>query len=138
MAEDIRLINALDKDKKTLINIVMFCSTGGKYARDIYRYLSMALDRSIQHTRYDMPRSALQLLAKHACQWDQCIIDDYEAMTTSLISVLFILFHCLFAFNALTLLVGWQEGHPACKKLSGGVLAWLSDWSEVLTCICPS
>jgi len=25
----------------------------------------------------------------------------------------------------LTLLVGWQEGHPACKNLSGGVLAWL-------------
>ena len=22
-------------------------------------------------------------------------------------------------FSALTLLVGWQEGHPACKKLSG-------------------
>jgi len=33
-------------------------------------------------------------------------------------------------FSALTLLVGWQEGHPACKKLSGGVLAWLSDWSS--------
>jgi len=31
-----------------------------------------------------------------------------------------------FAFSALTLLVGRQEGHPACKKLSGGVLAWLS------------
>jgi len=29
------------------------------------------------------------------------------------------------AFSALTLLVGWQEGHPACKKLSGGMLAWL-------------
>jgi len=28
------------------------------------------------------------------------------------------------AFSALTLLVGRQEGHPACKKLSGGVLAW--------------
>jgi len=28
-------------------------------------------------------------------------------------------------FSALTLLVGRQEGHPACKKLSGGVLAWL-------------
>jgi len=27
-------------------------------------------------------------------------------------------------FSALTLLVGLQEGHPACKKLSGGVLAW--------------
>jgi len=29
------------------------------------------------------------------------------------------------AFSALTLLVGRQEGHPACKKLSGGVLACL-------------
>ena len=25
-----------------------------------------------------------------------------------------------YAFSAFTLLVGWQEGHPACKKLSGG------------------
>ena len=42
------------------------------------------------------------------------------------------------AFSALMLLVGRQEGHPACKKLSGGVLAWLSLWSEVQTCIRPS
>jgi len=27
--------------------------------------------------------------------------------------------------SALTLLVGRQEGHLACKKLSGEVLAWL-------------
>ena len=40
--------------------------------------------------------------------------------------------------SALTLLVGWQEGHLACKKLSGGVLEWLSVWSEVQTCIWPS
>jgi len=26
--------------------------------------------------------------------------------------------------QCLTLLVERQEGHPACKKLSGGVLAW--------------
>jgi len=37
------------------------------------------------------------------------------------------------AFSALTLLAGRQEGHPACKKLSGGVLAWLSAWSELQT-----
>jgi len=37
------------------------------------------------------------------------------------------------AFSALMLLVGRQEGHPACKKLSGGVLAWLSVWSELQT-----
>ena len=41
-------------------------------------------------------------------------------------------------FSALMLLVGRQEGHLACKKLSGGVLAWLSVWSEVQTCIWPS
>ena len=35
------------------------------------------------------------------------------------------------AFSALTLLVGWQEGHPACKNFSDEVLAWLSVWSEV-------
>jgi len=31
-----------------------------------------------------------------------------------------------YSFGALTLLVGQQEWHPASKKLSGGVLAWLS------------
>jgi len=41
----------------------------------------------------------------------------------------------LYTFSALMLLVGRQEGHPACKKLSSGVLAWLSVWSEVQTCI---
>ena len=30
------------------------------------------------------------------------------------------------SFSAFTLLVGRQEVHPACKKLSGMVLAWLS------------
>jgi len=49
-----------------------------------------------------------------------------------------VIVRCGHAFSALTLLVGWQEGHPACKKLSGGVLAWLSVWSEVHTCIRPS
>jgi len=49
------------------------------------------------------------------------------------------LFITIVAFTALTLLVGRQEEHPACKKtLSGGVLAWLSVWSEVQTCTWPS
>ena len=42
------------------------------------------------------------------------------------------------AFSALQLFVGRQEGHPACKKLRGGVLAWSSVRSEVQTCIWPS
>ena len=40
------------------------------------------------------------------------------------------MFSYVIAFSALTLLVGRQEGHPACKKLSGGVLAWLCVLSE--------
>ena len=45
----------------------------------------------------------------------------------------------LYPFSALMLLVGRQEGHPACKKLCGdGVLAWLTVWCEVQTCIWPS
>ena len=37
---------------------------------------------------------------------------DFDFGATHIVSELFS------AFSALTLLVGWQEGHPACKKLS--------------------
>ena len=47
------------------------------------------------------------------------------------------LFNC-FAFSALTLLVRWQEGHLACKKLSAGMLAWLCVWFKVQIYIWPS
>jgi len=54
-------------------------------------------------------------------------------------NIIFIqLYFTTFSFSALTLLVAWQEGHLDCKKLSGGVLAWLCVWSEVQTCIWPS
>ena len=42
---------------------------------------------------------------------------------------------CLQCFDAVG---SAQEGRPACKKLSGGVLVWLSVWSEMQTCIWPS
>ena len=42
---------------------------------------------------------------------------------------------CLQCFDA----VGWAAGRASrCKKQSGGVLAWLSVWSKVQTCIWPS
>jgi len=41
------------------------------------------------------------------------------------------------AFSALTVLVGWQEGHSACKKMTGLSIPD-SVWSEVQTCIWPS
>ena len=35
-------------------------------------------------------------------------------------------YHTVAAFSALTLLVGRQVEHPACKKLTDKVLVWLS------------
>jgi len=61
-----------------------------------------------------------------------------EQHKTASILFIYLLGIYLFAFSALTLLVGRQEGHLACKKLSGGVLAWLFVWSEVQICIWPS
>ena len=76
----------------------------------------------------------------------QCSVDSlYEGIDFNstlsrfaLMAVSFVLLIDSCAFSALTLLVGRQEGHPACKKQNGGVLAWLSVWSEVQTCIWPS
>jgi len=42
------------------------------------------------------------------------------------------------AFSALMLLVQWQEGHPASKKLSSGMLVWLCVWVKVQICTWPS
>ena len=61
---------------------------------------------------------------------------EYNAKKQKALSVYYSVRCC--AFSALTLLVGRQEGHPACKKQSGGVLVWISVWSEVQTCIWPS
>jgi len=55
------------------------------------------------------------------------IIDTFSAVTFSVVT-----------FSALMLLVWWQEGHQACKKLSGGMPAWLSVWGEVQIYIWPS
>jgi len=53
-----------------------------------------------------------------------------------------ILLYCVyrvFAFGVLTLFVGHQEEHLACKKLSDEVLAWSSVWSKVqMICIWSS
>jgi len=64
------------------------------------------------------------------------VTSDVRAIEKHLLT--YLLTYMEIAFSALALLVGRQEGHPACKKLSGGVLVWLSVWSEVQTCIWPS
>ena len=73
--------------------------------------------------------------------WLTLVVPEEGAVKRAHVCVYFFHFShikCVVAFSALTLLFGRQEGHPACKKLSSGVLAWLSVWSEVQTCIRPS
>jgi len=62
-------------------------------------------------------------------------VTAYCAIQMWLLLLSLLLSSCFQCFDAV---VGRQEGHPACKKLSGGVLAWLSVWSKVQTCIRPS
>ena len=45
-----------------------------------------------------------------------------------LVCLLFYLLFSFFAFSALTLLVGLQEGHPACRKLCGRLLVQICIW----------
>jgi len=57
------------------------------------------------------------------------IYHRHRFMASVLVSVPSVLWRCWF---------GNRKGYPGGKKLSGGVLAWLSVWSEVQTCIWPS
>ena len=60
-----------------------------------------------------------------------------DKVQISLIIIIIVI--TVIAFSALMQLVGHQEEHPACKKLSDGVLVWLSVWSEVhIVCIWSS
>jgi len=43
----------------------------------------------------------------------------------------------IFPFSALTLLVGWQEGYPVCKK-TGCWFVVGDDWLELCTSYSPS
>ena len=79
------------------------------------------------------------IVKRHKCiLWCQQMLKRRPSQTHHISLLIVKINYVMCAFSALTLLVGWQEGHPACKKQSGGVLAWLSVWSEVQTCIWPS
>jgi len=47
-------------------------------------------------------------------------------------------FNYTIAFSALTLLVGLRKGIRPVKNRVVGLLAWLTVWSEVESCICSS
>ena len=48
----------------------------------------MAFNRDITHSRYEMPKAGLQLLTRHAPQFNQYIIDDYEVGHSTHVEIL--------------------------------------------------
>ena len=86
----------------------------------------MALWRghSVPAAELDSSAVGIAQLAHAVDEYIICMRDGDVALVAIRINV--IGSSIISAFSALTLLVGQQEGHPACKKLSGGMLAWLS------------
>ena len=77
-----------------------------------------------------------QFTPPHQTRLPRLPVDRRRRRVLFVYSVITVLY--VSTFSGLTLLVGRQEGHPACKKLSSGVLAWLSVWSEVQTAYSPA
>ena len=102
---------------------------------DVYNWLLSYFSGHSHCTRYGGESSALLEILTGIIQGLGIGLTSYVVNSSVNSSVL----QCwVNAFSALTLLVGRQEEYPACKKLSGGVLVWLSVWIKVQTCIWPS
>jgi len=101
-------------------------------------YVSLYLPCRKQHNKTARPKITLQIsykksndresererVVQHKLSVDE--MDPHFSSTSEHKLLTSVLWQC------------WLGGRKGCKKLSGGVLAWLSAWSEVQTCIWPS
>jgi len=89
----------------------------------------------VQHIQSDNATCSICSNRPHLCI--RCMWCGITRLTTP--STLYLTQNkTIYTFSALMLLAGRQEGHPAYKKLSDGVLVWLSVCGEVQICIWPS
>ena len=104
---------------------------GGPERRAVKRLLLCCVER--------MDKSTLRTMsARDIKRQDHFACGIFYSRCKSFLPALRILLIVTSTFSALTLLVGRQEEHLACKT-SDEVLAWLSVWSEVqMTCIWSS
>lgn len=64
-----------------LYNFTHSAEEGGEYTKSIFDYAKQALLASADDlSRYAMPKAALELLAKHAEQFDEYIYADYKEL----------------------------------------------------------
>ena len=66
------------------------------------------------------------------CNTLRNVLLSWDLVTFNLrVDLYLLLLSTHFSFSALTLFVGWQKGHPACKKLDVGLLVMI--WLELYT-----
>ena len=90
---------------------------------------------------HDTSRVIQTLMKYGTAEMKETIFHELRGLLCVYIIVsLYIIYYFCFlkCFDAVGWAAGRASGHPACKKLSSGVLSWLSVWSEMQTCIWPS
>ncbi|XP_041364232.1 DNA-dependent protein kinase catalytic subunit-like [Gigantopelta aegis] len=63
-----------------LVNFTQSAEEGSKYAYEIFRFARMAIDPGITYTRYAVPAAGLRLFSRHADQFSEYLVDDYQGM----------------------------------------------------------
>ncbi|XP_048576196.1 DNA-dependent protein kinase catalytic subunit isoform X3 [Nematostella vectensis] len=61
-----------------LVNFTQSAAEGSKFARDIYEFTRMAIDVQGTLQRYDVPRAGLNLLSRHAGQFQEYICTEHN------------------------------------------------------------
>ena len=94
---------------------------------------------------YWIPQSSYADMCTHLLVYVQVLwvfltffVNFGQSACVKIVFLYIVIFNVFFAFSALMLLVGRQEGHPAFKNLEWWGAGVLSAWSEVQTCIWPS
>ena len=135
--------STLNAHSLLLMNLTFFYTFGGENKCFLRIETARCQSRSCQllrdcgNTLYNKSTTDQSIVELVGYRWPPDLPRTCSCARVSVIAIFGTLSFPI-AFSALWLLVGRQEGHPACKKLSGGVLAWLSVWSEVQSCIWPS
>ncbi|KAI8501204.1 hypothetical protein Bbelb_212990, partial [Branchiostoma belcheri] len=63
-----------------LVNFTQSVEEGSAHSKDIYNFTRRAVSPQVEMARYDVPKAALWLLAKHAAQFNEYLMNDYEDM----------------------------------------------------------
>ncbi|XP_071796803.1 DNA-dependent protein kinase catalytic subunit-like [Asterias amurensis] len=63
-----------------LVNFTQSVEEDAKHSKSIYRFACLAIDRKVDHSRYEVNRAGLQIFAKHAAQFNKYIYEDHQEL----------------------------------------------------------